>query len=58
MQLVEIDRLEMKINLANEVDNKVNDKADMHKKRAVYLVCIITIVIIAYNSKIHKHHDV
>ncbi len=48
----------MKINLVDELENKVNDKADKHKRRVAYLVSIVTIVIIAYNGQIHKYHDV
>ncbi len=57
MQLVVIDRPEIKINLVDEVDNKVNDKADDYERIAAYLVSIITIVTIAYNSQIQKHYS-
>lgn len=50
MQLVDIEKLEIKINLADEVDDKINNKADVHKRKAIYLVSIVTIVIIVYNS--------
>lgn len=51
-----IDKPEMKINLVDEVDDKVNYEANEHKKRAAYLVSIITIITIAYNSQIYKYH--
>lgn len=58
MQLIVIDKPKIKINLVEEMDDKVNDEADEHKRRVAYLASIITIVIIAYNSQIHKYHGV
>lgn len=58
MQLVVIDKPKIKINLVEKMDDKVNDEADENKRRVAYLASIITIVIIAYNSQIHKYRGI
>lgn len=58
MQLIMIDKLEIKIILANKVDDKVNNKTDKQIRKNSILVSIITIITIAYNSQIHKYYSI
>lgn len=58
MQLVVIDRPKMKINLVDKVDDKVNDEANKYKRRVAYLISIVTIITIAYNSQIYQYHSI
>lgn len=58
MQLVVIDKPEIKINLVDEIDDKMNNEADEQEKRGAYLVSIITIVTVVYNRQIYEYRGV